>query len=712
MNILDELNILRRNRTPVFTAAEAAECGLACMAMIGVYHGHDLDLNGLRQRYALSMSGASLRNLISLATEMSLSARALKVELQDLKLVKLPAILHWDLNHFVVLTSVNARSVIIHDPAIGARKLSLGDVSKHFTGVVLELNPAGEFHKIEARRPIHLQSLWSRMVGFWPAMFQILGLSLALQVVAFAAPFQLQLIVDQAIGRSDNALLSALGLGFGLLVIIQASIEALRTWTLQLFGSLLTFQMVGNLFRHLLRLPADFFEKRHIGDILSRMGSTNAIQDAFSQGLISAVLDGSIAVVVGIILLFYSPLLASIVLASVAINLLLGLAFFPIQRSRAEESMIASAKERTHLMESVRAATTIKVMGQEGERESVWRNLYSRVISANISTAKYDLGLVFFQTIVTGLQIVLVIYLGAVSVIEAHGFSIGMLFAFLAFRQIFTDRMMSLVNQGLKFRLLGLHLERLGDIVTTAPEFGQTASRPVKPDWEGDISVKGLSFRYGDADPWVLHNFDLDIEAGEFLAITGPSGGGKTTLFKLLLGILSPTEGQIRLDGYTASADLWREWRRKVGVVSQDDRLLSGSIADNIAFFDPQLDMNLVMLSATAAQIHNDIMKMPMQYQSLIGDMGASLSGGQRQRLFLARALYRQPSVLFLDEGTANLDEATETNIVDLIASMPITRVVVAHRPAMLKKASRVIFVTKTPDPEKTIQNKIEALEA
>lgn len=691
MTVLDELNLGRRRRLPTIIAAEAAECGLACMAMVGAYHGHDIDLNGLRQRFSLSISGATLRNLMGLADQLGFSTRALRVELSSLAKVQAPAILHWDLNHFVVLKAAGPKTATIHDPARGVVTLSLDEVSKHFTGVALELAPAANFAKVTARAPIKLTSLWSRSHGFWGAAAQVLGLSAALQVAAFAAPFQIQLVVDQAIGRADASLLSVLALGFGALVLVQAGVEALRGWALQVFGNLLTLQMVGNLVRHLLRLPSDFFEKRHVGDILSRINSTGAIQDMLTRGVVSALIDGLMALVAATILFLYAPVLAGVVVAAVALNLAIALAFYPVVRARTEEQLVVSARERSHLMESVRAATVIKLMGREAEREGAWRNLYSGVINATVSIARFQIGANLLQTIVTGVSTVLVIFLGARTILAGAGFSVGMLLAFLSFRQTFSDRAVSLINQAVQFRLIGLHLDRLSDIVTARPE--ADAAAPPRLEVQGEIAVRGIAFRYGPSDPLVLQDVDLTIAPGEFVAITGASGGGKTTLLKLLLGLREPTDGRILLDGQPATPELWRAWRRQVGVVSQDDRLLSGTIADNIAFFDPDLDMARVQMAAQAAQVHADILRTPMQYLSLVGDMGSSLSGGQRQRVLLARALYRGPRVLILDEGTANLDEATEAVIADLIASLPITRIVVAHRPALVQRAERVIAV-------------------
>lgn len=705
MSNLTELNFARRRRLPIIQAAEAAECGLACMAMIARWHGHDVDLNGLRQRFSLSMAGATLRSLMTMSDQLGLSPRALRVELSALEKVRTPAILHWDLNHFVVLKSVARGKVVIHDPAMGSRTYSLDELSRHFTGVVLELSPSASFQKVTQKAPIRLTSLWSRMTGFWPAFFQILALSLALQVAAFAMPFQMQLVLDEAILRGDRDLLTVLALGFGALIIVQALIEALRGWALQVFGHMLSFQMVGNLVRHLMRLPSPWFEKRHVGDILSRIGSASSIQDVLTHGVIAAIIDGLMAFVAIIILWLYSPTLTAVVVLAVIISLGLTMAVFPALRARTEEQIIESAREQSHIMETVRAATTIKIMGREAERESSWRNLYANVLNASVSVGKFQISLGLFQSIVSGLQTVIVIYLGARTILAGDGFSVGMLIAFLSFRQTFTDRVMGLINQAIQFRFLGLHLERLADIVATDPE----TTDEIAPQLEvrGAMRLQDVDFQYGPADRPILSQLNLTIEPGEFIAITGASGGGKTTLLKLMLGLQAPTGGRIELDGQPATPALWRSWREKVGLVAQDDRLLSGTIADNIAFFDPDLDMARVQHAAMAAQVHEDIARLPMQYLSLVGDMGSTLSGGQRQRVLLARALYRQPRILVLDEGTANLDVQTEEVIAELIAALPITRIVVAHRPALLARAGRVMVMTDggLEEAKVTLQN-------
>lgn len=687
----EALNFSRARRLPVVQQAEAAECGLACLVMIARYHGHRVDLNGMRQRFALSLKGAPLREIMRMADALQLSPRAVRVELEHLRELQTPAILHWDLNHYVVLKDVRGDRIHVHDPAKGARTYTVQEASRHFTGVALEITPAVDFKPQTAESKTRLSDLWSRLSGLKRALIQILLLSAIIQFVALATPFYLQLVIDEAVVKLDRGLLLVLALSFAGVYLIGAVTELLRGWAILYFGNMMTFQMVGNIFRHLMRLPAGFFEKRHIGDIISRMGSTRPIQEAMTQGFVAAFIDGAMALVTGVVLFLYSPMLAGIVFASVALYLVAVLAIYPAMRRRQEEAITTAAREQSHLMESIRSAKAVKLFGRESERENAWRNLYADSINAKVSYGKYTITAGFLQSLIYGMQLVIVVYVAALVTLEG-GFTVGMLFAFMSYRQNFSQRMAGLVGQIIQFRLLSLHLERIGDIVQSPRD----PSSDIEPDFpEADsgrlLTLESVKFRYSRSDPLILEDVSLTVEPGEFIAITGPSGGGKTTLFKLLLGLYPPTEGEVRINGEPLSAFGARRWREGAGVVMQDDALFSGTIADNIAFFDPDLDMQRVRAAATAACVHEDIMRQPMNYLGLVGDMGTTLSGGQRQRVLLARALYRHPQILFLDEGTANLDEETERQIADAVSAMSITRIVVAHRPELVSRADRVL---------------------
>ncbi len=685
--------MFKQRHLPVILQTEVTECGLACLAMVARYWGHDIDLNVLRHRFPVSLSGASLKSIMSVAGTLDLGTRPLRLDMEHLPELQLPAILHWDLNHYVVLKALKHNKALIHDPAVGLREIPLSKFSKHFTGVALELSPTAEFSPVDARLKPHLNLLWHRLVGLKRAIFQTLTLSLILQLIVLAMPFYLQLVVDGVLPNSDHKLLWALLLGFGGLAIMRAVAEATRGWAILVLGNQMSGQMVGNVFRHLVRLPVSYFEKRHVGDIISRIGSTTPIQEALTQSVVAVLIDGFMAVLMLIIMFLYSPLLGAIVLVSVGLLVLATLIIYPHMRRTQEEAIYTKAIENTHVIESIRSATGVKLFGREAQREAAWRNLYADVINANVAYGRYVVLQRFAETLLVGLQIVIVVYAAAKLMLgDGSGFTVGMLLAFLAYRQYFTDSITQLLEKGIEFRLLSLHLDRLADIVYAAPENLEEADS-LLPEIKGHVTLKNIWFRYSLTDPWVIEDVSIDIPAGSMTTLTGKSGGGKTTLMKLMLGLYHPTGGQVLIDGIPMPELGIRNWRSKIGVVMQDDKLLSGTIAENISFFDPEMDMERVLRAAKAAQIHAEIGQIPMNYMAMVGDMGSILSGGQKQRVLLARALYHEPAVLFLDEGTANLDVETEKQIVDVISDMNLTRIIVAHRPAFLQKSTQVVSI-------------------
>jgi ATP-binding cassette subfamily B protein RaxB len=668
--------------------SEEAECGLACVAMIAAFHGHRVNLPGLRQRFPVSLKGATLADLMGVASELELSPRALRLELDELDKLQLPALLHWDLNHFVVLEDVGRRTVTIVDPGVGRRTLTLKEIDRHFTGVALELMPTPDFVPVEARTRTRLRDLWSRLTGYGSATVQVLALSLLLQLTALLMPFFLQLTLDEGIPQGDQNLLLLLLFGFGVLYILNGITAALRSWVVLTLGQSLSYQLGGNVVRHMLRLPLGYFEKRHVGDLMSRIGSIQPIQALLTQGLVNALIDSVLALTTLLVMALISPTLAMIVVGTTIFYLIVATLLFPGLRRRTEEEIMARAREETFLMESMRAMRSIKLHTSEAMRESSWRNRYADVISASYRAGIYNIRLDFAESILFGLQFLVVVYLGALAVLEQQ-LTIGLLIAFLAYRSSFTTSAIALVDQAQRWRLLNVHLERLSDIVGHQRE----ELRPVPRERllpPPVIRAEGLGFSYAPNENPIFEGLDFEIPKGSLVAIIGPSGAGKTTLMRIMLGLLPPTSGHLLVDGVPLGPATNSAWRGRIGAVLQDDGLLTGTLADNIAFFDPKLDQQRIELSAMAARIHDDVMKMPMAYQSLIGDMGTSLSAGQRQRILLARALYRDPDALFLDEGTANLDEENEAAIADLIASLPVTRIVVAHRPALIQRASIV----------------------
>ena len=672
--------------------SEAAECGLASIAMVARHHGHRVDLIGMRQRFPTSIKGMTLKQIMAVASEIDLAPRALRLETTELKNLLLPAILHWDLNHFVVLENVSGKIVTILDPAKGRRRLTLGKIGRHFTGVALELTPTADFKPINARVQTRLSDLWSRLSNFRQPFTQILALSLLIQVAALVIPFFIQLVVDEAVSQGESSLLTLLLVGFGFIYGLQAITRMLRDWVILCLGESLTFQLAGNVVRHLLRLPMGYFERRHVGDLMSRIGSIQPIQSILTKGLVNVVIDSLLMIATIAVMMAISMQLAMIVVLCTLVYLGITQIMYPALRSRTEEEIVARAMEGSYQMESMRAIRAIKLHGFETMRENGWRNRYAEVISATYKARMLGIRMEFAEDAIFSISFLLTVYFGALAVLDQR-LTVGMLLAFLSYRSSFASSASALVQQWQKWRLLGVHLERLSDIVGEKKEV-LAAPKPRAPvAVPPSIRASGLTFGYDSADAPILDRVSFEIPAGSFVAITGPSGAGKTTLMRLLLGLLTPNAGSLEIEGVALGANTMADWRQRIGAVMQDDYLLSGTLADNISFFDPQPDQQSIEGSAKFARIHEDIAKMPMGYHSLISDMGAALSSGQRQRMLLARAIYRDPDILFLDEGTANLDVKTEDIIARSIAALPVTRVVIAHRPALVELADLVLHV-------------------
>ena len=639
--------------TPIIQS-EAAECGLASFAMIADHHGLHISLLELRRRFPLSLKGAKLSHLIYIAQQIGFTCRPLRLDMNDIAKLKLPCVLHWDMNHFVVLKSVEKAAAIIFDPAIGKRRISLHDVSDHFTGVALELSPSTTFATSTPAPSISAKQLTGRIKGLWSALSQLLLLSLALQAFVVMAPFLMQWVVDQVLVSADRNLLTVLGLGFGVALLLQVSISQLRGRVLIYLSSQLSVQWTGNIFSHLLKLPLEFFTKRNLGDITSRLSSVQTIEKTLTTSFAEAVIDGLMAVVTLSLMLAYSWKLALVTLLIVTLYAAIRIAAWQPLRDAAEQQLLSSARQETYLLETLRGMQSLKVSGEESSRRSPYENLIVGTVNSNARLASLSLGFSSASQLLFGLERVAVIWIGATLALN-NALSVGMLIAYLAYKDQFAARTSGLIDKLSEFRMLRLHGERLADIALTAPdEEDMTTEVPAPKNL--CIEVLDVWFRYGDGEPWVLTGCSFNVQAGDSIAIVGGSGCGKTTLMKLMLGLLQPTRGEIRVNGQELRKFGARRFRTAIGAVMQDDQLFAGSIADNICFFDPDFDIASIEAAARLAAVHEDIAAMTMGYRGLIGDMGSSLSGGQKQRIILARALYRQPQMLFLDEATSHLD--------------------------------------------------------
>ncbi len=677
----------RRRKVPVVLQTEAAECGLACLAMVVGAHGLDTDLPTLRQRFSVSLKGVTLAGMVRMADALQLNSRALRAEPDELAQVQLPCILHWDLNHFVVLVAMQGRQALIHDPARGLRRVPAEELSRHFTGVVLELQPAPGFAPVQARRHVSLRQLLGPVQGLRRSLAQIMVLALALEAFVLLSPFFMQWVVDGALVSADRDLLLTLGLGFGLLVLIQAATAAARSWAVLVLSSSLNLHWLVNVFAHLLRLPVAWFEKRHAGDIWSRFGAVQQIQKTLTTSFLEAVLDGLLVLLTLAMMALYSVKLSAVALAAVGLYALLRWGFYRPLAAATEEALVFESRQSSHFLESLRGVQAIKLFNAQGDRQSRFASLVVETMNAQVTVRKLELLFAVLHRLLFGLERVAVIWIGALLVMDGH-LTVGMLFAFFAYKETFALRVSGLIDKAVEIHMLRLQGERLADIVMTEQEQDKSSH---KLEVGANIELRGVSFRYADGEPDVLQHLSLHIEPGESVAIVGPSGCGKTTLLKLMLGIHAPTGGELLVGGQPLSRIGLAAWRDQVGVVMQDEPLFSGSIADNISFFSPEPDMTWLKQCARVAAVHDEIEAMPMGYHTLIGDMGAALSGGQKQRVLLARALYKRPQILLLDEATSSLDVDRERTVNQAVRQLALTRVIVAHRPETIASASRVI---------------------
>ena len=692
---LERLKLGFASPLPLVLQTEASECGLACLSMVAQFHGLGASLINLRRTHAMSLKGSTLKDLVQIADHLGFATRPVRLELSEVIHLQFPCIVHWDLNHFVVLASASAKTVVIHDPAVGVRRMSLDEFSPHFTGVALELTPTKRFESATPIPRVRVWQLLGTIKGLPRSLSHLLTLALAIEILALISPFFLAWVVDHVLVAADRELLVTLVIGFGLLLLLQAAVAALRGWILIGLNASLRVQSRANLFTHLLNLPTSYFEARHLGDVMSRFSSQETILHAITTEMIEAGLDGLMAAITLIVMFIIAPDLALVVaLGAVLYGLLRWTLYRPLRDATAE-GIVWGAKRDTHFLETLRGVRTVKMYNAQEERRTGWLNLVVEAINRQLTIDKLRLLFATNRRLLLGLIGIIVIALGAHRVLSS-AFSVGLLLAFIAFKDQFLERVSELINRASDLTMLKLHAERLADIALTEPEtrglvptFAETTHLPAS------LEVRDVSFRYSPHEPWIIEKLSFQIAAGESVAIVGPSGSGKTTLLKLLSGLLVPEHGEILINGEPIRRIGLERYRSMLGVVMQDDQLFAGSVADNICFFSDRPNPQRIEYCAKFAAIHEDILVMPMGYGTLIGDMGTVLSGGQKQRVLIARALYRNPGVLFFDEATSHLDVERERAVNEALRRLHVTRVVIAHRPETIRAADRVIALNE-----------------
>lgn len=688
--IVNQLDMRWRRSVPVVHQTESSECGLACLSMICGHYGKNIDLISLRRQFNLSARGTSLSGIKGMAEELGMLTRALSLELHELGGLQVPCILHWNFSHFVVLVRVKRNRFVLHDPARGRRIVGQEEMSQYFTGVALEVWPGSEFTVETVNNRINIRTLIHSIYGIKSTLAKIFCLSVMIEAINLVIPVGTQLVMDHAIPAGDKGLLTLICAGLMFFIFLRAATGVLRAWSSLVMGTLIDVQWQSGLFNHLMRLPLGYFERRKLGDIQSRFSSLDTLRVTFTTSVVGAIMDGIMVAGVLCMMILYGGTLTWIVLGFTAVYVLIRLVTYGYYRQLSEDTIVRSARSSSYFMETLYGIATVKIQGLAELRGAHWLNLKIDAINSGVKLTRMDLLFGGVSTFVAACDQVIILWLGTSLVID-NQMTIGMFVAFGAFRGQFSDRVTSLTNFILQLRMMSLHNERIADIAlhereTKKPDLDiKAAMCPVSLD------AVELSYRYDSHSPPVFSSLTFSVAPGESVAITGPSGSGKTTLMKVLCGLSEPDVGRVMIDGIDIRHIGVNNYQKIIACVIQDDRLFSGSVRENICGFSEEIDEGWMIECTRASYIHDVIIKMPMGYDTLIGELGEGLSGGQKQRIFIARALYRKPGILFMDEATSSLDTESERFVNGAIKKLNITRVIIAHRETTLRSVDRII---------------------
>lgn len=691
---------LRQQGMPVILQASQVECGIACLAMILNFHGRQTTLAECRKYIVAGRDGTKASTIAKVAQELGLNVKAYSIEPEQFKFIQLPAIVHWQFNHYLVVENWSSKKVTIVDPAAGRKQLTAAEFEDGFTGVALTFQTGMQFKRQLEPVTNGIPAPWRTYLGYMfsapgavKVLMQAIGASLLLQLLGLALPVLTKIIVDQVLPFHITNIMTVLGMGIAILMLMQTVTSYLRAVLLIYLQARLDLRLMLGMFEHLLTLPYAFFQQRTRGDILSRLNSNTFLREALTNQVLSAVLDGGFVVVYLIILLTLSPSFTLLVLGVGMLQLLLLLGTARRVHNLLQRTIQAQAVSQSYMVEALSGIATLKASGAEDRALDHWSDLF--LDQLNLFGQKEHLTAVI-NTLINTLNTaapLLLLWAGAKSVLDGS-VSLGTMLAINALAIAFLRPLASLVITAQQVQQGLVYITRVTDIISSEPEQNIQTVRPAAR-LDGRIELRNVTFQYGPQAPTVLRKISLTIEPGQKVALVGPTGSGKTTLGMLLLALYVPTTGEILYDNALLSHLNYRTLRSQFGVVLQEPFVFSGSIRQNIAFNNPSLSLAQIVRTAQMASIHDEIIQMPMHYETVLAEAGASLSGGQRQRLALARALANEPAILLLDEATSHLDVETENLIEQNLGQLRCTRIVIAHRLSTIRDADCIYVLNQ-----------------
>ncbi len=682
----------RRRQVPVLQQISMVECGAACLAMVLSYYGHQTTVSEIRERCGVGRDGLSALSIVKSARKYGMRVRAVSLEENDFRFVTLPAIVHWEFNHFIVVERWSPKFVEVVDPASGRKRLTAKEFDEGFTGVVIMMEPGIQFSHVSKIAQLSLKSYVKNYIQQAPlAVVQVLGASLLLQVLGLIFPLLTALLINNLIPMKGSTALQILGIGVILLVLAQMITRLLRSLILLYLQARVDTSLMFNFLEHLFSLPQRFFLQRSTGDILARVSSNTVIRDTISNQLLSTALDGTFVLVYFFLLLSQSLSFAITVAVVGGVQAILLLNTGKHLHDLNRRELTAVGKAQGYLTEMLAGIKTLKSAGAESRVLERWSNLFFEQMNASVRRI-YVSSLMdtILSTLSTFAPLVL-LWLGTQQVINGT-MAVGTMLALNTLGTSLLTPITSLVASGRQIQLVHSHMERLADVIEAQPEQDvQSVVQP--PRLSGQVRLEHVSFQYDPQSSPVLRDITVSIRPGQKVAIVGRTGSGKSTLGSLLLGLYPPTTGDVLYDNIPLRRLNYQAVRAQFGVVMQEAHIFNGSIRENITLNDPGIDMEQVIRAAQLAAIHDDIMKMPMEYETIVSEGGNALSGGQRQRLAIARALANAPVILLLDEATSSLDVVTEKVVEQNLSRLAYTQVIIAHRLSTIRNADLILVL-------------------
>lgn len=681
---------VRGRGVPFIQQTTSADCGAACLSMVLAYHGRHVRLREVREAIGGGRSGANLQSLLEAGRRYHLRGRGVQIEeIEDLDLLPPASILHWDFRHFVVFVRTTQGGIEIVDPATGRRHVSHQQLRRSFTGVAIEFEPDADFSpeaKGASGAVRYVRRIFSH-AGHWR---RLLLLSVLLQLFALAVPVLTGLLVDRVVPRGDHDLLFVLSVGLGALGGFYFLSSWIRAHILLHLRTRLDLRLTLEFLEHLSELPFAFFQHRSAGDLIMRLNSNTQIRELLTSSALSGLLDGSLVSLYLLLLFIAHPGMALVVLLLGLLRTLIFLFSRRRFRDLMSEALSAQARSRNYQVQMLAGIETLKGLGAERRAVENWSHLFVDELNVSLSRGRLSALVDSLQQVLAMVSpLVILIYGG--KLVLAGQLSLGTMLALSALAAGFLTPLGTLLTTATSLQQLAGYMERIDDVLETPRE--QDHEVAPATTLRGGITVDRVSFRYSQLTPLVVEDVSIEIRPGSFVALVGSSGAGKSTLANLLLGLYPPTSGRILFDGADLSGLDLRTVRSQLGIVNQQPYLFGSSIRDNIALADPSLPLDRIVEAARQARIHDDIAAMPMGYDALLADGGASLSGGQRQRLALARALVHQPSILLLDEATSNLDAISEQHLQEELERLQTTRIVIAHRLSTVVGADLILVM-------------------